>query len=72
VIFVLLGAVTMKGNDMTFGLTAINFVVTKVIFLCLIVCLFFLLNVEFGLLIINTSNSSDITGLTDLISYNFL
>ena len=67
----LLGAGTMNGNDMTFGLPAINFVVLKVIFLCLIVCWFFLLNVEFGLLIINTLDPLDITGLMDLISYIF-
>jgi hypothetical protein len=71
-VFVLLGAVALKDIDMTFGLPAIIFVVTKVIFLCLIVCLFFLLNVESGLLINNTSNFSDITGLIDLISYNYL
>ena len=71
-VFVLLGAVALKGIGMTFGLPAINFVATKVLFLYLIACLFFFLNVKSGLLINNTSNFSDITGLIDLIFYTYL
>ena len=70
--FVLLGAGTLKGIDMMLGLFATIFVALKVIFLLLVVCWFFNLNVMIGLLSINTSNSLDVTGLMNLTFYIFL
>jgi hypothetical protein len=69
---IFLGAETLMGNIVMFGLFAMIFVALKVVFLLHAVCRFFLLNVMFGLLIINTSDSFDITGLMNLISYVFL
>ena len=61
--FVDLGAITLNGICMTFGLLAMNFVAMKVIYLFLDLGWFFFMNVKFNLLSINDPNLSDITGL---------
>ena len=66
----LLGAVTLNGICMMFGLFAINFVAMKVIYLFLVLCWSFFMNGKIDLLSINNPNLPDITGLLGSFFFN--